>query len=92
MKYITIEDAKKKHCEICKDNNVCYRDFETCPEVKAFDLIPTVDVEEVKKTFWEYKGDFTYHCSCCDSNIYTPRLSAYTYCPNCGAQMKGKHE
>ena len=31
MKYITIEDAKKKHCEICKDNNVCYRDFETCP-------------------------------------------------------------
>lgn len=46
VEYIDREAAKKKHCEICLEKSICYRD-KTCDELKAFDLIPAADVVEV---------------------------------------------
>ena len=45
--YIGRESAKKAHCKICFENSTCYRNPETCQDLKAFDRIPAADVREV---------------------------------------------
>ena len=45
--YIEREAAKKKHCEICMEMCICYRNKSTCNDLKAFDLIPAADVRHV---------------------------------------------
>lgn len=45
--YIEREAAKKKHCEVCMEEHICYRSKSTCDELKAFDLIPAADVRPV---------------------------------------------
>ena len=45
--YISREDAKKKHCDICRETSVCYRDYKTCKELSSFDAIQATDVVEV---------------------------------------------
>ena len=57
---------------------------------KAFDKIPTIDVQEVKHGKWEYEGQIlgldTYKCSLCKKDEF----GMSNYCPNCGAKMDGK--
>ena len=45
--YIERDAAKKKHCEICMEECICYRNKSTCNDLKAFDLIPAADVRPV---------------------------------------------
>ena len=36
------EDARRLHCKICRDYCTCYRNPETCEDLKAFDSLPSV--------------------------------------------------
>lgn len=47
--------------------------------------IPAADVAEVKRGEW-VDGTTGYTCSVCHEQEPTKR---FTYCPNCGAKMKG---
>ena len=44
--YIEREAAKKKHCDICRESNICYRG-NSCTDLKCFDTIPAADVRPV---------------------------------------------
>lgn len=65
--YIEKEAAKKKHCEICLEERICYRGKQNCAELKAFDLIPAADVQPVvrcKDCKYCLKADeFEYWCN-----------------------------
>lgn len=46
--YISLEEAKHKHCSVCRDRYYCYRgDGWSCRELKEFDTIPASDVRPV---------------------------------------------
>ena len=94
--YISREAAKKKHCDICRESNICYR-ASSCADLKCFDTIPAADVRENKRGKWErenivltsYPPQYQWHCSECgeikcgfDSGVLT------NFCPNCGADMR----
>lgn len=83
--YIEREAAIDKHCAICKDNALCYRSRESCPEVKAFNSMPAADVQPVVRGRWmPYSNkDCLYVCSVC---LCMPR-DRTRYCPRCGALM-----
>lgn len=65
---------------------------------KAFEQIPSADVKEVVRGEWverdEYYDDIVYRCSACrtDFCLYegTPQENEWNFCPNCGADMRGK--
>ena len=59
---------------------------------RALKAIPTVDAVPVVYGFWidENPDDFLYsrmRCSIC--RVITSPLLKWSYCPNCGAKMKG---
>lgn len=94
MDYITREAAKKKYCEICMEEHICYRSKSTCDELKAFDLIPAADVRPV--VHGHNTGNARiFECSECGygfSDIFLTNERDYpidpNYCPNCGADMR----
>ena len=58
------------------------------------DDAPTVDAEPIKHGEWilEREPDgkpYCLHCSICDDDFhYIGIMTAYDFCPNCGARMK----
>ena len=96
--YISREAAKDKYCQICRDSAICYRgDGYSCPERKAFDLIPAADVVEVRHGRWtdhrtiEHDGEW--YCTACGEEVTIcscgkDKTWKYPYCPNCGADMR----
>ena len=95
--YISRKAAKEKHCAICKDSHICYRNEKTCPEVCAFDTIPAADLREVKRGKWikvaalaPFEQD-DFRCSECDSWPWwcgVTDANLPNFCPNCGADMR----
>ena len=99
--YIDREAAIDKHCAICKDNTLCYRSRESCPEVKVFNSIPAADVAPVRRGRWERysqghpvpkNGSRSTHivvyCDWFRCSECGVGFEAKTfYCPNCGANM-----
>ena len=41
------EDARRLHCKICRDYCTCYRNPETCEDLKAFDGLSSVTSDVV---------------------------------------------
>ena len=79
--FINREDAKKKHCEICMEECVCYRDKSRCNELKAFDTIPAADVRPVVRGEWE---DVEVRDYSTNINGGMPLSIASMFCPVCG--------
>ena len=98
--YVSLELAKDKHCQVCRDRAICYRgDGYSCQERKAFDLIPAAEVRPVIRGKWQpslldglpYKDEWyrtAYTCSEC-SNVMLGRSD---FCPWCGADMRDDNE
>lgn len=88
--YISREAAKEKHCDICKEQFICYRANE-CDEAKAFDAIPAADVKPVVRAKWK-SVKTGYICTACKKHpgIVRAGRGAFlsTFCPNCGADMR----
>lgn len=90
--YISREAAKKKHCDICRESNICYRS-NSCSDLKCFDTIPAADVRPVVKGKWINQRADSEMCSRCGVRFYISALFAVggneepDYCPNCGAKM-----
>lgn len=61
---------------------------------RAFDKIPTADVQEVKHGKWikehfdSESGEFYHTCSKCGMELKETYLD--NYCPNCGVKMTGR--
>ena len=95
--YISREAAKKKHCDICRERNLCYR-ANSCADLKCFDIIPAADVREVKRGRWINQGADSEICSACGSRFYISALFAVgindepNFCSNCGAKMCNEEE
>lgn len=90
---ISRQEAKKKHCEICRDTNLCYRNFSTCPEVKAFDSISPAERPKGKWLKTDLYPHRIYCSSCYKTYIRNEELLErwefpMNYCPNCGAEME----
>lgn len=95
---ISRQEAKKKHCEICRDTNLCYRNFSTCPEVKAFDSISPAERPKGKWVIGIKRPSIGTQCDACgwawSANIDAVKLEPCLaliktrYCPNCGAKME----
>lgn len=79
---VSREAVKKLHCDICMDNNICYRNKENCEDLKLFDKLPSVQPER-QKGEWIILD--VYDCSIC--HCKSSILS--NFCPNCGADMRG---
>lgn len=45
---VSREDARRLHCKICRDYCTCYRNPETCEDLKAFDSLPPVTPDASK--------------------------------------------
>ena len=45
---VSQKDAKRLHCKICRDYCTCYRNPETCEDLKAFDSLPPVTPDASK--------------------------------------------
>lgn len=98
--YISREAAIDKHCAICKDNALCYRSRESCPEVKAFNSMPAADVAPVhhaKDIYYKGDGHCEFKCSLCGVEIGVIEGGEldggyFRYCPGCGAKMDAKEE
>ena len=94
--YISLDAAKDKHCQICRERAICYRgDGYSCPERKAFDLIPAADVRPVVKARWYWDA---YKYDWCCGNCFHPadhyidkddiyKKPSFKFCPHCGADM-----
>lgn len=62
-------------------------------------LLPTVDVAEVVYGEWstiedDYVGMTALQCSECNQEYWfenEPPMKIYNYCPNCGADMRGRN-
>lgn len=39
---VSRQAAKKLHCDICMDNNICYKNKENCEELDLFDKLPPI--------------------------------------------------
>ena len=69
--YIEREAAKKKHCDICRESNICYRS-NSCADLKCFDTIPAADVRPVvrckdcKHSYDSIGGTFCSYGVCVD--------------------------
>ena len=58
--------------------------------IRMLDRQPTVDVEPVRRGFWNWNLGFPY-CSECKKIAHKKGFAGYhtsDYCPNCGAKMK----
>lgn len=53
------------------------------------DAEPTADVVERKRARWKGEGLGDYRCSLCGEITEYGRTN---YCPNCGAEMRGKYD
>ena len=51
------------------------------------ELVPSADRPQGE---WTNAGVLTVHCSNCKSEFH--ELEAMTFCPNCGARMKGENK
>lgn len=98
--YISREAAIDKHCAICKDNALCYRSRESCPEVKSFNSMPAADVQPVRHGRWiettqpmGWEDVTCAECSECGEDFVLDEWgmedmkNLMHYCPNCGADM-----
>lgn len=61
------------------------------------DYQPTADVAEVRRGEWKKtnsrKKSYMYDCSVCGKTAYfCGMVCAYDFCPNCGADMRGKED
>jgi len=94
--YIKREDAINlliAECKRVNDNEPC----EPCDDCfdKLLSSIPSADVVERKHGEWilEYEPNgkpYCFHCSVCDGDFhYIGITTAYPFCPNCGAEMRG---
>lgn len=60
--------------------------------------VPAADVRENVKGEWitEYEPNgkpYCFHCSACDDDFrFIAITTAYDFCPNCGADMRGKNK
>ena len=84
--YIDREQAKNKHCEICKDNYLCYHDKNNCRDLLAFNLMPSADVRENVHGEWIiHRGNWAdeFECSVCHK---VSKMQG-NFCPNCGSRM-----
>lgn len=63
---------------------------------RGVDEMPTADVVERKKAFWEWVDDMDYRCSACQKYVYGclgEVLSGhYKFCPYCGCAMEGEED
>ena len=56
---------------------------------KAINDLPSADVVERKRGEWIDAGQYPFDaCSLCGCNVDS--YEEYNYCPNCGADMRGK--
>ena len=88
-KYIEREAAKKLHCRLCAIDGICNRP--DCTELKWFDIIPEGDAKPVVRGEWiHHKGGYSdhYECTVCKKAIVL--TGRWNFCPNCGADMRGK--
>ena len=95
-KYIDIEAAKNALCRYCHDISnwrMCgHRD--ECTYLCRLDGVPAADVREMRRGRKEkaqqqpyFRGHFpTFVCSECHREVN----KRWNYCPNCGADMRGK--
>ena len=52
------------------------------------ELVPAADVRPVVRGVWEYISFMTCRCSVCKEIFH--ELAGDNFCPNCGADMRGK--
>lgn len=63
-----------------------------CPSIarETIEAIPSADVVERKRGKW-FKNDIGYiRCPICGYNDFVERLDYFSFCPNCGADMRGE--
>ena len=91
---VSRRDAIDAHCELCADKATCNCDI--CPDVEVFYLLPSAQPER-EKGEWipvhplQSDDCGAYMCSKCKTRMWEIRPSVYHYCPNCGADMRGKN-
>ena len=58
--------------------------------------LPPADVKPVVRGTWEHRysrpnvyADLFWHCSACGFKSMVSGANTYSYCPNCGADMRG---
>ena len=96
--YIKREDALKKLCYSCSihgNGGKCSK----CEAYKEIQNLPSADVVERKKGKWNFIGDNMFECTSCGVAYTTQQLNALrnyetdpyapSFCPNCGADMRG---
>lgn len=89
--YIEREAAIRGLCDLCLANGKCGH---TCKELTVLQSIPAANVREVVRAKWEWDvldGTPGYRpvVLCC-SNCHRVSFSGWSYCPNCGADMRGE--
>lgn len=93
-KYIDVEQAIETFKKVlpitprsCGKTNVYMRWISALLE--AWNNIPSADVQPVVHGHWEllHWAFDSYRCSECS---FEQRLEEFHYCPNCGADMRGK--
>ena len=85
-----------------REINKCYKMQDVCKAIgEVFKIVPAADVVPVVRGKWlNIDGDYTFaSCSICsedyevateeeaEKGLWGAFLSAYRYCPNCGAKM-----
>ena len=85
--------AKEAYCKkFCHPGVMC-PDSGFCREVdEAFDSVPSAQPER-KKGKWVLTmegNSFRHQCNQC--NTLYPNANGYNFCPNCGADMRGKQD
>lgn len=98
--YIEREAAIEAVCEY-RPHSCIRRDCGlACQEAQAITHLPAADVREVARGEWERLsgydvfGDINCKCSACGEDWWQgPGWFRHAnYCPNCGAEMRGKQE
>ena len=84
-----IQGGKKSICDSCTHRNVCKAiDNQPCTECNHYQC--TADVEPVKRGRWNDWEVFWKECSCCGYRTQKINVREYFFCPNCGADMRGR--
>lgn len=50
---ISLNEVKGLFCRICMESNLCYRSKETCEDLKLFDKLPPVNLQESSRDMEE---------------------------------------
>ena len=97
--YISRDAAILEFCDDCMDREWCKSNGESCSRIKNINAVPAADVRPVVSAEWERpKGStprsWIFVCSKCGDRAYFPvpkyfpKGCGYSFCPNCGADMR----